>query len=364
MAAKGLKVIIAGGGTGGHIFPGVAIAEEFIKKEAASILFVGTGKKLEKDILGGLGFNYCAIRVAGFKGKGLLQVLTALGKLPVSMWESYRIIRNFRPHLVIGVGGYASGPVVFIAYLLGIKTAVAEQNALPGLANRILGKFADRVFLTYGQTKKWFPAATTFVTGNPVRADFLPGSSGEVEKGNSFTILVFGGSQGAHAINRAVLAALPDLCAGKLNMRIIHQTGQDDLTYVNGVYRTYGIEAEVLPFITDMAAAYRAADLVICRAGATSLAEITVLGKAAILIPFPFAVDDHQTKNAIELVRAGAAMMIEEKKLAGEEMAETIKLLYHHRDVLRDMEIKSAALGNIRAAAGIVDNCLTLIGHK
>lgn len=364
MADKGLKIIIAGGGTGGHIFPGVAIAEEFLKKEAAAILFVGTGKKLEKDILGGLGFNYCAIRVAGFKGKGPLRVLSALGKLPVSMWESYLIIRDFRPHLVIGVGGYASGPVVLIAHLLGIKTAVAEQNALPGLANRILGKFADRVFLTYRETKKWFPIESTLVTGNPVRADFVPGGRVEKERGSSFTILVFGGSQGARSINRVVLAALPHLCAEKLNMRFIHQTGQDDLTYVAGVYRTYEIEAEVFPFIRDMAAAYRVADLVICRAGATSLAEITVLGKAAILIPFPFAVDDHQTKNAIEMVRAGAAVMIEEKGLTGEEMAETISLFYHHRDLLRDMEMKSAALGNIRAAADIVDNCLALIGHK
>ena len=364
MAGKGLKVIIAGGGTGGHIFPGVAIAEEFIKREAAAILFVGTGKKLEKDILDGLGFDNCAILVAGFKGKGPLRVLLALAKLPVSMWESYRIIRSFRPQLVIGVGGYASGPVVLIAHLLGIKTAVAEQNALPGLANRILGKFADRIFLTYRETKKWFPQKSTFVTGNPVRADFVASNRVEKEEGGSFTILVFGGSQGAHAINRAVLGALPHLCAAGLSIRIIHQTGQDDLTYAAGVYRTCGISAEVLPFIRDMAAAYRTADLVICRAGATSLAEITVLGKAAVLIPFPFAVDDHQTKNALEMVKAGAAVMIEEKGLTGEKMAETINLYYLHRDLLRDMEIKSAALGNIRAAADIVDNCLALSGHQ
>lgn len=361
MANKTLKIIIAGGGTGGHIFPGVAIAQEFLKKESAGILFVGTGKKLEKDILGGLGFNYRAIRVAGFKGKGPLQILEALGKLPISMWESWRIIRDFRPNLVIGVGGYASGPVVLIAHLLGIKTAVAEQNALPGLANRILGKIADRIFLTYRETKKWFPLGSTFVTGNPVRADLVPGSRVEKDRESSFTILVFGGSQGARAINRAILASLPRLCAEKLRLRIIHQTGQDDFAYVAGVYQSLEIEAEVFPFIRDMAAAYRAADLVICRAGATSLAEITVLGKAAILIPFPFAVDDHQTKNAIELVRAGAAVMIEERGLTGKEIAETITLFYHNRDMLRDMEIKSAALGNIRAAADIVDHCRALL---
>ena len=361
MADRKWKIIIAGGGTGGHIFPGVAIAEEFVKRAAATILFVGTGKKLETDILDGLGFDYCAIRVAGFKGKGPGRVLAALGKLPVSMWESYRIIRTFRPHCVIGVGGYASGPVVLMAYLLGIKTAVAEQNALPGLANRILGKFADRVFLTYGETKKWFPQQRTLVTGNPVRAEIAAASTVEKERGGIFTILVFGGSQGAGAINRAVLAALPHLHAEKLSMKIIHQTGQDDLTHVAGAYRAYAIEAEVLPFIRDMAAAYQAADLVICRAGATSLAEITVLGKAALLIPFPFAVDDHQTKNALEMVRSGAAVMIEEKGLTGEEMADTISLYYHRRDLLRDMEIKSAALGNVRAASDIVDHCVALL---
>jgi UDP-N-acetylglucosamine--N-acetylmuramyl-(pentapeptide) pyrophosphoryl-undecaprenol N-acetylglucosamine transferase len=248
-----------------------------------------------------------------------------------------------------------------MAHLLGIKTAVAEQNALPGLANRILGKFVDRIFLTYRETKRWFPRQSTLVTGNPVRADFMPGTAAATERGGSFTILVFGGSQGARAINRAVLGALPHLCAEGLSMRIIHQTGQDDREYVAGVYQTYGIEAEVLPFIRDMSVAYRAADLVICRAGATSLAEITVLGKAAILIPFPFAVDDHQSKNALVMVRAGAAVMIEEKGLAGAEMAETIITFYRNRDLLRDMEGKSAALGNIRAAADIVDNCLTLL---
>ena len=361
MADKSLRIIIAGGGTGGHIFPGVAIAEEFLKRQKAAILFVGTGNNLEKVILGGLGFPSVVIRVAGFKGKGPLRVLAALAKLPVSMWESYRIIRNYHPHLVIGVGGYASGPVVLIAHLLGIKTAVAEQNALPGLANRILGKIVDRVFLTYWQTKKWFPPGISSVTGNPVRAEFLAVNRVEKERGGRFTILVFGGSQGARSINRAILAALPYLCAEELPLRIIHQTGQDDLKQVADVYQTYAIEAEVLPFIRDMATAYRSADLVICRAGATSLAEITVLGKAAVLIPFPFAVDDHQTKNALEMVRAGAAVMVEERGLTGEEMAGTINQFYHRRDLLVDMEVKSAALGNIRAAADIVDQCMALL---
>jgi len=358
-----LKVIIAGGGTGGHLFPGVAIAEEFLKRGATSVLFVITGKKLEKDILGERGFNYRTIRIAGFKGKGLQKALGALCQLPGSMWESYRIIREFHPQLVIGVGGYASGPVVLAAHLMGIKTAVAEQNALPGLANRILGKFVDKVFLTYRESRKWFPVrAKVIVTGNPVRADFISGQGSKKDKDGRFTILTFGGSQGARSINRALLRAVMQLRNEIPNLRIIHQTGQDDLNYVTDAYRTYGIEAEVLPFIRDMAAAYRDADLVVCRAGATSIAEVTVMGKAAILVPFPFAVDDHQKKNALELVKAGAAMMVEERELTSTDLAETIKKLYYEREVLRDMEMKAARLGNVRAAADIVDNCLDLSG--
>ncbi len=355
-----LKIIIAGGGTGGHIFPGVAIAEEFCKRGETSILFVGTGKQLEKDILEGRGFDYRTIEVAGFKGKGVMKVLGALGKLPGSIWQSYRIVQSFRPQVVVGVGGYASGPVVLVAHLLGIRTAIAEQNALPGLANRILGKFADMIFLTYRETRKWFPTKKSFVTGNPVRGDFVRGT---MERGedHGFTILVFGGSQGARSINRAFLNAALELKSDGRDVKIIHQTGQGDLAHVADAYRTYGLEADVRPFIQDMAAAYREADLVICRSGATSIAEITVMGKAALLVPFPFAVDDHQRKNALELVKAGAAVMIEEKELTGKEMVDAIRRFQDDRELLRDMGAKAAALGNVRAAADIVDHCLALI---
>lgn len=362
MVKQGLRIIIAGGGTGGHIFPGVAIAEEFCKRGETAVLFIGTGKKIERDILADSGYDYRPIRVAGLKGKGLRSLLVALAQLPGSIWESYRIVRDFHPRLVIGVGGYASGPAVLAAHWLGVKTAVAEQNALPGLANRILGRFVERVFLTYEETRKWFPRGTTVVTGNPVRAAFLPVARTEQEKTpGEFNLLVFGGSQGAHALNRAVVSAIPQLAAEKQGLRIRHQTGQNDLGEVRDTYRCYGIRAEVSAFISDMAAAYRQADLVVCRAGATSLAELTVMGKAAVLIPFSLAVDDHQKKNALALVKAGAALMIEEKELTGQKMAETIKKFYHHRALLRGMETKAAALGNVRAAVDIVDHCVALL---
>jgi UDP-N-acetylglucosamine--N-acetylmuramyl-(pentapeptide) pyrophosphoryl-undecaprenol N-acetylglucosamine transferase len=362
MTDRVLKIIIAGGGTGGHLFPGVAIAEEFLRRGKTEVLFVCAGNRLEKEVLSGLGLPYRIIRIAGFKGKGPLKALNALLKIPGSMLESYRIIRGFRPQLVIGVGGYASGPVALIAHVLGIRSAIAEQNALPGLTNRVLGKFADRIFLTYRETRKWFATERSVVTGNPVRAAFLTAAKEIHDKESRFTILIFGGSQGASSINRAIAGALPHLKLKDMDLKIIHQTGNADVEYVSGVYGSYGVEATVRPFIQDMVSAYSEADLVICRAGATSIAEITVMGKAAILIPFPFAVDDHQRKNAEALVRAGAAIMLDEKRLLGKEMAETIERFYRHRELLSEMELKSASLGNVRAAADIVDDCLALIG--
>jgi UDP-N-acetylglucosamine--N-acetylmuramyl-(pentapeptide) pyrophosphoryl-undecaprenol N-acetylglucosamine transferase len=365
MSEKGARIIIAGGGTGGHLFPGVAIAEEFLKRDKKTeFLFVSAGSGLEKNILHGLGFSLHAIRIEGFKGRSPMKAAGALMKLPGSIWESYRTIRDYHPQIVIGLGSYASGPVVLAACLMGIKTAIAEQNALPGITNRILGRFADRVFLTYGETRKWFPIKKTIVSGNPVRAAFLAGAIAGPKNPGKFTILVFGGSQGARSINRMFLEALPSLKVEERGIRIIHQTGNDDLQYVSEAYRSYGLDVEVHAFIREMAGVYGEADLVICRAGATSIAEITVMGKAAILIPFPFAVDDHQRKNAEALVKAGAAVMIEERGYDGRKLTEIIEQLYSHRDRLREMEDKSASLGNAGAAAVIVDACLSMIADK
>lgn len=357
-----MKVIIAGGGTGGHLFPGIAIAEEFLRRSRGDrILFVGTDKGIEKRVLGDLGFSLETIDVEGIKGKGLMKSLKAVIGIPGSLIQSVWIIRDFSPELVIGVGGYASGPVVFAARLLGIRTAIAEQNALPGLTNRILGKMVNRVFVSFAQTTKWFHARKVMVTGNPIRQGFAAEIKQPTEQNRPFTLLVFGGSQGAHAINRAMLEALDELESLRTRLRILHQTGSKDRDAVADAYQTKGLAAEVLPFIVDMAAAYQAADLLVCRAGATSIAEITAAGKAAILIPFPAAVEDHQTKNAEVLVQAGAAEMISEKELTGARLAAAIKRYYESPQLLREMEIRSAGLGNIRAAADIVDACLALV---
>ena len=354
--------MIAGGGTGGHLFPGIALAEEFLRRNRDHrILFIGTKKGLEAKVLSELGFALQTIDVEGIKGRGLIRSAKALLGIPKSFIQSFRIIRLFSPDLVIGVGGYASGPAVMAAHWMGIRTVLAEQNALPGLTNRILGRFVDRVFLSFSETKKWFRKEKVSMAGNPIRTRFSMEKKKILRPQDLFTLLVFGGSQGAHAINQTMVAALDHLKPMKSRLKIVHQTGSKDLEEIRKAYQASGMNAEVLPFIMDMASAYQSADLLICRAGATSIAEITASGKAAILIPFPYAVEDHQTKNAEVLVRAGAAEMIPEKELSGQRLADAIKGYYEQPELIRQMEERSAGLGNVGAAADIVDACMILV---
>ena len=357
-----MKIVIAGGGTGGHLFPGVAIAEEFRRRSTENeVLFIGTKRGIEARVLPQVGFPLATLEVEGIKGRGIARSMAALAKIPPSLIQSSRIIRGFKPRVVIGVGGYASGPAVLAARFMGVPTAIAEQNAIPGETNKILGRFADRIFVSFPETAGWFRKDRVLVTGNPIRAAIAGAPRRERKPGESFTILIFGGSQGAHRINVAVLEALPHLGDLKGRLRIIHQTGKDDVEAVTQGYRDQEMEAKVLPFITDMAAAYREADLLVCRAGATSIAEITASGKAAIFIPFPFAVNDHQTKNAELLVNRGAAAMIPERDLTGESLSGVIRRLAQDPGKIEEMERKAAGLGNARAAADIVDECMALV---
>jgi UDP-N-acetylglucosamine--N-acetylmuramyl-(pentapeptide) pyrophosphoryl-undecaprenol N-acetylglucosamine transferase len=360
-----VKIVIAGGGTGGHLFPGVAIAEEFRRRSKENdVLFIGTNRGLEARVLPQIGFPLATLEVEGVKGRGLIRSLAALAKIPLSLLQSRRIIRGFGPGIVIGVGGYASGPAVLAAHFMGLPTVIAEQNAIPGETNKILGKFADRVFVSFPETAGWFRKDRVRVTGNPIRAAIAGAPKRERKPGDAMTLLVFGGSQGAHRINVAVLEALPRLGDLKGRIRMIHQTGKDDLENVTQGYRDQALEAKVLPFITDMAAAYGEADLLVCRAGATSIAEITASGKAAIFIPFPFAVNDHQTKNAELLVNRGAAAMIPERDLTGESLSGVIRRLAQDPGKIEEMERNAASLGNARAAADIVDECLALLAER
>jgi UDP-N-acetylglucosamine--N-acetylmuramyl-(pentapeptide) pyrophosphoryl-undecaprenol N-acetylglucosamine transferase len=360
-----VRIVIAGGGTGGHLFPGIAIAEEFLKRDPQSrVIFIGTKRGIEHRLLGPLGYELKEIDVEGLKGMGLTALIKSLWAIPKSMWQSRCTLKEFAPDVVIGVGGYASGPAVMAAYLMGIPTAIAEQNALAGNTNRILGKFVNKIFVTYEQSRNLFAADKVLVTGNPVRAAFAAGLDHVKEKKAGRRILIFGGSQGAAAINKTMVAMLPLLQKMKDEVRIVHQTGERDCEMVRQAYATFGIEAQVSPFIVDMVSAYAASDLIICRAGATSLAEITAAGKASILIPFPWAANDHQTLNAQAMVDAGAAAMIKESDLSAEKLFALMQNLLGHEDKLRDMEAKSKKSGRLDAAARIADACLQLLAKK
>jgi len=277
--------------------------------------------------------------------------------------QSGRILKQFRPHIVIGVGGYASGPAVLTAHFMQIPTTIAEQNAIPGITNRILGNFADKIFVTYAQTRTCFPRTKVILTGNPVRAAFVAERSKEKEKKDYKQLLVFGGSQGAEAINKSIIDILPQLQSMKNKVRVLHQTGSRQLEVIKKAYEQFGIQAKVMPFIVDMAGAYADADLIICRAGATSLAEITAAGKAAILIPYPWAANDHQLKNAQALASEGAAVVIPEKELSG-KLFITIDNLLRDEQKLRQLEENSLRLSKIDAAAAIVDSCIKIMAEK
>lgn len=358
-------MVIAGGGTGGHLFPGIAVAEEFLRRDSENrVLFIGTQRGIESRLLGNLGFELKRIDVEGLKGRGIKALLKGMYAIPNSMIQSRRILRAFAPDVVLGVGGYASGPAVMTAWLMNLPTAIAEQNALAGNTNRILGRFVCKIFLTYEQSRTGFDKRKVHVTGNPVRAAFSralgPAAGKKTERG----ILIFGGSQGAAAINQAIVSMLPMVKKLAVPVRIVHQAGEHDCEMVSRAYAACGVEAEVTPFITDMVSAYAAADLVICRAGATSLAEITVAGKASILVPFPLAADDHQTLNARAMVEAGAAVMIRQSELCAETLFAIVQNLLGDEHRIREMERQAKMLGRPDAAARIVDICLEMIGRK
>jgi UDP-N-acetylglucosamine--N-acetylmuramyl-(pentapeptide) pyrophosphoryl-undecaprenol N-acetylglucosamine transferase len=360
-----MRVVIAGGGTGGHLFPGIAIAEEFLKRnKGTAIIFIGTKKGIESKLLDKFGYDLREIEVEGVKGRGLKALIRGAYQIPKSIWQSRRILKQFHPDIVFGVGGYASGPAVLAAYLMSIPTAIAEQNATPGITNKILGNFVDKIFVTYAQTRECFPQAKVVLSGNPVRASFTAGGSKIKEKRDYRQLLIFGGSQGAEAINKSVIDMLPQIQNMKNKLHILHQTGLQQMDMVRKAYEQSGIQAVVKDFIVDMAGAYAEADLIVCRAGATSLAEITVAGKAAVLIPYPWAANDHQMKNARALEAEGAAVVIPEKELSGDNLFGVIENLLNDEKKLGRIEENSLRMSKVDAAATIVDDCVKLMALK
>src|SRR6185295_8453130 len=283
-----VRVLIAGGGTGGHLFPGIALAEEVsTRHHKNSVVFVGTDRGLEARVVPAAGYTLEIIPARGLKGMGLLRLLQGLFTLPAALFAFWRILRKYRPDVVVGVGGYASFPVVLCAWLQRVPTAVQEQNALPGLTNRILGRIARVVFISFEEARRWFPAGKSNLIGNPIRAKLTDNFLRSRAEHAKFTVLVFGGSLGAKRVNALMLEALDQLGDLKEGMRFVHQTGKADLESVKQGYAARGFDAEVVEFIDDMSSAYATADLVVCRAGATTVAELTVCKTAAILIPYP-----------------------------------------------------------------------------
>lgn len=363
MTARGRRLVVAGGGTGGHLFPGIAIAQAFKARHAENqVLFINAGRPLEIEVLGRLGWPFRTIPVEGIKQRRAWHQVAAGLKIPHALWLSAGILRQFGPDLVLGVGGYSAGPVVAAAWMTGVTTALHEQNQLPGVTNRILGRIADRIYLSFEDGAHRFKPAKVIVSGNPVRDDIsmIAGQPRETRDPSHFTLLVVGGSQGAHAINQAMVDGLVRL-RDVSGVRVMHQTGPQDLEWVRQAYAAVGISAAVEPFFNDMAERYRQADLIVCRAGATTVAEITVVGRAAIFIPFPWAADDHQTRNAQALVEIGGAEMIAQKELSGQLLAERIAAHARDRQGLTRMATCARSLGRPRAAQTIVEDIYTIL---
>lgn len=349
-----MKVLIAAGGTGGHIYPGIAVANEIMRRdEASEVLFVGTARGLEKKLVPENGFQLSLINSSGLKNVGIVGKVKGMAVLPRSFLEARKIIRQFRPHVVVGAGGYVSGPVMLMAAIMGVPTLVMDSNALPGFTNRQLARFVEKAALTFDEALPFF-GKKGVVTGNPVRHEFFDVPA--KERGESYHLLIFGGSQGARAINNAMVDALERLRAFSGRLTITHQTGEADFEGVKNSYLVSEFSgSDVRPFISDIFVEFGKADLIICRAGATTCSEIAAAGKAAIMVPLPTAADDHQRKNAESLQNAGAAGMILQQDLTGESLANEIADLIETPDRITEMEKAAKKLGRPDAAEKTVN---------
>ena len=360
-----MRVVIAGGGTGGHLFPGLAVARALkARVPAAQISFAGTAAGIEARVVPPAGFELDLIRSGGLKGKSAAAFLRGFGLLPLSAVDAWRVITRRKPHVVIGVGGFSSGPVVGIAAARGIPTMLLEQNAVPGITNRLLARLVKSAAVSYDTSLAYF-GTKGFVSGNPVREEFLHVTDSAITAA-SVRVLIFGGSQGAHAINVAVAEAAPRLArpGHPPAISLVCQTGARDYDMVREAFQRSGVQGRVERFIDAMDREVNDAGLIVSRAGATTLAEITAAGRPAILIPLPTATDDHQRKNAEALRTAGAAEVIEQNNLTGELLAKRILALAADGETRRAMSAAARRLAKPDAARRIVDAVLQLAGHR
>ena len=344
--------LIAAGGTGGHLFPGIAVADELRRRDPDTrVVFAGTPRGLESRIVPRAGYELVLLPILPLNGIGLARTVKGVLALPRALWQAGALVRRLRPRAVLGIGGYAGGPVVLLAALQRVPTVILEPNAKPGFTNRVLRPFVDRCACSYPEAAREF-GAKGVITGNPVRGGFatLPPK----EHREPYSLLVFGGSQGSRILNQAMLAALPFL-PGPARLRIVHQTGEAMRGEVAAAYVAAGREAEVTAFLDDMEARFGQADLVVSRSGATSCAELTAAGKASVLVPFAQAADDHQRSNARAMEAAGASRMVEEKDLTGERLAAAVGECLAEPQRLRAMEDAARTLGKADAAARVAD---------
>ena len=356
-----MRAILAGGGTGGHVIPALAIANELKKNHGAEVLFIGTARGIENRLVPAAGYPLQLVRVGALKNVSLMTRAKTAFDLPRAVWDAGRMLNQFAPDVVIGVGGYASGPAMLAALVKHIPTLAFEPNVVPGFANRVVAKFVSGAAVHFEETAKYFRRSE--VTGVPVRQAFfeIPVLSSK-KRGGTPTLLVFGGSQGAHAINEAMIRCLPELQRQAPGIHIIHQTGERDYNDALAAYKSLGGAAEVFKFIDDMPAAFARADLVVCRSGASTVAEITAAGKPAIFVPFPRAADDHQRVNAEALARSGAAVVVEESKLEGVWLAETIAALLGDSQRLEAMSEAARSLAHPNAARDIAAMAVRVAG--
>jgi UDP-N-acetylglucosamine--N-acetylmuramyl-(pentapeptide) pyrophosphoryl-undecaprenol N-acetylglucosamine transferase len=354
-----MRAILAGGGTGGHVIPALAIANELKKTYQAEVLFIGTARGIENRLVPAAGYPLQLVRVGALKNVSLMTRVKTAFDLPRAVWDAGRMLSEFAPDVVIGVGGYASGPAMLAAVVKHIATLAFEPNVVPGFANRVVARFVSGAAVHFEETAKYFRHAE--VTGVPVRQAFFEISA---KLGGPPTLLVFGGSQGAHAINEAMIRCLPELRRQAPGMHIIHQTGERDYNNALAAYQSLGESAEVSKFIENMPAAFARADLVVCRSGASTVAEITAAGKPAIFVPFPRAADDHQRVNAEALAREGAAVVVEESKLEGVWLAETIAALLGDPRRLQAMSEAARGLAHPHAARDIAAMAARVAGME
>jgi len=344
-----MRAILAGGGTGGHVIPALAIAQELTKQFEAEILFIGTARGIENRLVPAAGFSLQLVEVGALKNVSVTRRMKTLFDLPRAIMTASKMIRDFAPDVVIGVGGYASGPAMLAANIRGVPTLAFEPNVVPGFANRVVARRVSAAAVHFEETCKYF--RNCHVTGVPVRRAFFDIAPRRM--GGTPTLLVFGGSQGAHAINQALVESLSGLLARIPDLQIIHQTGERDFAEVNDAYLREGVHGEVAKFIDDMPGKFSRADLVVCRSGASTVAEITAAGKPAVFVPFPRAADDHQNVNARALERAGAAIVVEESKLEAAYLVDTITALLVDQARLDRMSKAARSLSHPQAVEDI-----------